>query len=309
VVAVGGGHGLSASLRAIRRYAGEVTAVVSVADDGGSSGRLRRELPELPAPGDVRKCLGALASETSSIGAILEHRFASGDLAGHAFGNLMLVALSRQLGSFPAAVDAMAERVGAVGRVLPASTEAVALEALVPAVAGEEVAREDGMTVVSGQVAVHNSRGIRRVQLRPAAPSSPAAVAAAIGAAEQVVIGPGSLFTSVLAAAIVPGVHGPLAAAAAPLVYVANLGPQPCETEGFTVADEVAALRTHGIDVDVVVVDPRRVALDGGMDLGGVEVEVAEVSAEGTGAHDPERLGAVLARRAEVRWVGPNHVR
>lgn len=260
MVAIGGGHGLSATLRAARRYAGSLVAVVSVADDGGSSGRLRAAHPDLPAPGDVRRCLGALADDRSILGAALEHRFAYGELAGHALGNLVLASLTDALGSFGAAVDEVARLVGSVGRVLPATVGPVALEGL-----RTRTDRSDGEALdrVLGQVAVQNSAGLARLSLQPPRPASPPEVAESIQAADQVVLGPGSLFTSVLAAAVVPDVRAALAAAAGRTVYVANLAPQAPETAGFTVSDEVEALRDHGVEVEVVVADPRRLAADG----------------------------------------------
>lgn len=292
MVAIGGGHGLSASLRALRRYAGTITAVVSVADDGGSTGRLRAARPDLPAPGDVRKCLGALADDREPFAAILEHRFDGGELDGHALGNLLLVALATELGSFDQAVHELAERVGAVGRVLPATAVPVALEAVIadaPEAAGRRVV---------GQVAVHNASGRRRLTLCPAAPPSDPAVVAAIEGADQVVLGPGSLFTSVLAAAIAPDVRGALARTTAPRVLVANLAPQVPETEGYGVADELAALHDHGIEVDVVLVDARRaVAADAAC-----EQVVAPLAEPGRAVHDPvllaEALAALVAARA-----------
>lgn len=282
VVAIGGGHGLSATLRGLRAYAGEITAIVSVADDGGSTGRLRAQMPDLPAPGDVRRCLGALASDEEPFAAILEHRYDDGHLAGHALGNLLLVSLAAELGSFGAAVDELADRVRAVGRVLPATVGPVELEG---------VAR--GQQVV-GQVAVQNASGLRHLALRPHDARSDPAVAASILAADQVVLGPGSLFTSVLAAAIVPAVREAVSATSAQRVYVANLAPQVPETEGLTVADEVAALERHGVAVDVVVVDPRRCSTDGVP----VPVEVRPVAAPDRAVHDPERLAAALAELA-----------
>jgi uncharacterized cofD-like protein len=291
VVALGGGHGLSASLRAVRRYAGAVTAIVSVADDGGSSGALRALMPDLPAPGDVRRCLGALSEDGSALGRVLEHRFADGELRGHALGNLLLVALSEELGSFAAAVDEVAARVGAVGRVLPATCGPVDLCAWrsAPGSAGSSP------TPVAGQVAVQNAGGIYEVCLEPAAPASPPEVGDALTEADQVVIGPGSLFTSVLAAAVVPAVHASLQATSAQRVYVANLAPQEPETSGFTVADEVAALARHGVPVDVVVADPAREPGD----LAALPVAVRVVTvpvASGSGrVHDPVRLAEALA--------------
>lgn len=291
VVAVGGGHGLSASLRAIRRYAGSVTAVVSVADDGGSSGVLRRALPDLPAPGDVRKCLGALAEDGAPFGRILEHRLEGGDLQGHALGNLLLVALAAELGSFAEAVDEVAARVGAVGRVLPATVDPVELQGWCRAPGDPAGA----VTQVHGQVAVQNSRGVISVGLDPAAPASSPEVAASILAADQVVLGPGSLFTSVLAAAVVPAVTDALHATGAQRVYVANLAPQVPETAGFTVADEVAALARHGLEVDAVLVDPIREV--GDLDLTGATfaVERCTVGDDRLRVHEPVRLAAALA--------------
>lgn len=291
VVALGGGHGLSASLRAARRYAGSVTAIVSVADDGGSSGALRALMPGLPAPGDVRRCLGALAEDGSALGRVLEHRFADGELRGHALGNLLLVALSEELGSFAAAVDEVADRVGAVGRVLPATCGPVDLRAWRDAPGPD---RSSG-AAVAGQVAVQNAGGVYEVCLEPAVPESPPEVGEALTAADQVVIGPGSLFTSVLAVAVVPAVHAALQATAAQRVYVANLAPQEPETSGFTVADEVAALARHGVPVDVVVADPARERGE----LDGVAATVRFVStpvSNGSGrVHDPVRLAEALA--------------
>ncbi|QXC61716.1 YvcK family protein [Aquihabitans sp. G128] len=295
VVALGGGHGLAASLRAARRYAGDITAVVSVADDGGSSGRLRAALPDLPAPGDVRRCLSALADDDSPLGQSLEHRFAEGDelLGGHAFGNLLLAALAQQVG-FTAAVEEVGRLVGAAGRVLPATTGPVALEGWL---AG---ARPDAARVV-GQVAVQNACGVSRLGLVPADAGSPDAVADAILAADQVLVGPGSLFTSVLAAAIVPAVREALAATSATRVYVANLRPQVPETEGFTLSDHVRALAEHHVAVDVVLC---RTGLGGGRGtaaaghgtaLDGVRVVEAEVADDRGLVHQPERLATALA--------------
>lgn len=289
VVAVGGGHGQAATLRAVRDYAGSVTAIVSVADDGGSSGMLRAQLPDLPAPGDVRRCLGALAADGSVYARILEHRFGEGDLAGHALGNLVLVALAYETGSFVAAIDEVAERVGAVGRVLPATSVPVELEGIGPAAgpAGEDVR-------VIGQVALARTSGLRRLALQPRCPPSPPDVAKVIAEADQVVLGPGSLFTSVLAAAVVPAVRSALASTRAQRVLVANLAPQLPETQGLTVADEVELLADHGIAVDVVVADPRR---DGGRAVDERWV-VRPVAAPDGPAHDPKLLGAVLAELA-----------
>lgn len=278
VVAIGGGHGLAASLRAVRGWAGEVTAVVSVADDGGSSGRLRAA-GDRPAPGDLRKCLVALAEDGSLLTRSLEHRFASGDIEGHAFGNLMIVALAETGGDLVAALDEVGRLVGAVGRVLPATTEPVELRA----------AARSGATV-EGQVAVGSCPDVLSVTIEPA--GAPACVEAveAIGHADQVVLGPGSLFTSVLAATAVEGVRTALAAAPGRLVYVCNLHPQPPETAGFGVGDHVAALSRHGIHPDVVLYDPATIGSAEGVD-NAVAAPVARVSGR---AHDPAKLGEAL---------------
>lgn len=290
VVAIGGGHGLAASLRAARGYAGSITAIVSVADDGGSSGRLREAMPHLPAPGDVRRCLSALADDGSALARTLEHRFDDADrgLSGHAFGNLLLAALTEELGSFSAAVDEVARLVGAVGRVLPATAGPVALEGRrhPSPVAGRSER-------VVGQVAVQNSGGVSILSLTPAGAASPGAVTGAILGADQVVLGPGSLFTSVLAAAIVPAVHEALMATSARRVYVANLAPQVPETEGFTLADHVDALVAHQVPIDVVLCDDGAI---GPLGRRSVCPVVARPVADDRGLlHHPGRLGAALA--------------
>ena len=286
VVALGGGHGLSASLAAVRRYAGSVTAIVSVADDGGSSGRLRAALG-IPAPGDLRRCLGALAEEGSTWAEALEHRFGAdaGELGGHALGNLVIGGLAEATGEFVAALDEVGRLVGAVGRVLPATTEAVVLKAEV-AVVGFDHPGE-----VEGQVAVERHGRISRVSLVPADPSAPAAAVEAITDADQVVLGPGSLYTSVLAAAVVPGIRRAIAESSGRVVYVCNLRPQLPETAGYTAADHVEALRAHGVEPDVVVLHR------GGLEPGDLDLEVVEIPvarADG-GAHDPRLLARALA--------------
>lgn len=278
VVAIGGGHGLAASLRAVRAYAGEITAVVSVADDGGSTGRLRAG-GDRPAPGDLRKCLVALADDRSLLARSMEHRFTSGDIEGHAFGNLLIVALAESGGDLVAALDEIGRLVGAAGRVLPATPAPVALRAAV----------SSGATV-QGQVAVSCCSDVRTVALEPAgAPACADAVEAIVGA-DQIVLGPGSLFTSVLAATAVDGIASALAEARGQLVYVCNLQPQLPETAGFTVADHVEALERHGIRPDVVLYDPATIG-------GAEEVDRAvgaRIALASGRAHDPKLLGREL---------------
>lgn len=283
VVAVGGGHGLAVTIRAVRGYAGRTTAVVATADDGGSTGRLRSAI-DMPAPGDLRRCIEAMAGDSGQpLTGALDYRFAGSDVEGHALGNLLLAGLHAVTGDFVAAVDALSGLVGvdpARGRVLPATVDPVVLCA--------EVA---GGSHVTGQVAITHTVGVRRVVVRPHDVGVPPAVVEALAAADQVVLGPGSLFTSVLAAAVVDGVRDALERSAGRRVYVCNVRAEAGETRGYDVAAHVAALRRHGIEPDVVL------AQRGALPLGDVGVEVVEadlVRPEGR-AHDPVRLGAALA--------------
>lgn len=277
-MAVGGGHGLATTLRAVRRYAGAVTAVVSVADDGGSSGRLRQAFG-IPAPGDIRRCLVALGDPSSAWAGYFEHRFDAGELEGHPLGNLVIAGLASATGDFIAALDEAGRLVGTRGRVLPASTVPLVLKA--DAAGG----------AVEGQVNVSSTGRISSVSLVP--PDAPACedAVAAIAEADQVVLGPGSLFTSVLAAAIVPGVLDALARTSANRVYVCNLRPQLPETDGFDVADHVRALAHHGVHPDVVLCHPGASRSD----EPGVPVVEHPVADDAGTAHDPARLGPALA--------------
>jgi uncharacterized cofD-like protein len=285
VVALGGGHGLATALRAIRRYAGSVTAVVSVADDGGSSGRLRRDLGVAP-PGDIRRCLVALAGDDSVWSSAFEHRFADGELEGHALGNLVLVGLTETLGNFPDALDEAGRLLRTVGRVLPATEEPVVLKA--------EVA--DATTVVEGQVAVANSRGIRGVALVPDDVAATPAAVEAILAADQVVYAPGSLYTSVLPVLCIAGIRDAVAQAHAVVVQVSNLRPQIPETEGMDAADLLAAVVAHGARVDRFLHDDGGgLAVDDDRIRGfGVEPVSAPVARDDGLAHHPERLARAL---------------
>ncbi|HEX3623549.1 MAG TPA: gluconeogenesis factor YvcK family protein, partial [Acidimicrobiales bacterium] len=223
VVALGGGHGLAATLAAARRYADDLCAIVSVADDGGSSGRLRAAFG-IPPPGDLRKCLVALADPDSLWTSAFEHRFDAGELQGHAFGNLVLAGLAASTGDFEQALAEAGRLLGAVGRVVPATTEPVVLKAVIRGEGG------DGGDSITGQVAVGSSEGIAGVSLVPADAQSPAAALDALARAVQVVIGPGSLFTSVLAVVVVGDVRDALASTPGRKVYVCNLRPQLPET-------------------------------------------------------------------------------
>ena len=277
VVAVGGGHGLAGTLRACLPWAGSLTAVVSVADDGGSSGRLRAATG-LPAPGDLRRCLTSLADGSSgTLAGALERRF-----AGHAAGNLLLAALTAELDDdLAAAVARVAALLGIPEHVtvLPASTAAVDLVATTA----------DG-TVVRGQVAVESTAGVQHVRLEPDAAAPPTAIDA-VAAADLIVLGPGSLYGSVLAAAVVPDLTKALDGCACRRVLVCNLRPRPPETAGYDVAAHVDALRRHGVDPHVVLVQPG--ALDAGR-VDGVEVVEVDVAGPDGTAHDPALLGPAL---------------
>jgi uncharacterized cofD-like protein len=301
VVALGGGHGLATALRGIRTYAGSVTAVVSVADDGGSSGRLRRDLGGLP-PGDLRRCLVALADDPTWAAAF-EHRFVGGELDGHALGNLVVVGLAETLGDFTAGLDTAAALLHARGRVLPATTEPVVLKAMVsrselPSRSEQKEdeefpSRSDGEEVV-GQVAVQNSRGIRRVELVPAdAPASPDAVAA-IANADQIVLAPGSLYTSLLPVLCVQGIRDAIAAAAGPVVQIANLRPQLPETATLDGTDHLRAVLEHGARVDTFLH-----ATDGALTVDEATVVELGVAPVGAAIARPDRLGHDSGRLAK----------
>ncbi len=278
VVALGGGHGLAATLRSVRTLTDSITAVVSVADDGGSSGRLRELMCILP-PGDLRKCLVALAEPDSLLASAFAHRFNEGELSGHSLGNLVLARLMEAAGDPIRGLDEAARLLGIRGRVLPATTELVVLKAEI----------EGGS--VSGQVAVMANDGIRRVSLVPGDAVAPGPVLDAIRSADLIVLGPGSLFTSVLAAIAVPGITDAIEASSGRTVYVCNLRPQVPETAGFDVGMHITALVAHGVDADVAVYDPR------GLALGTPSIPVVEASLSRPNglAHDPAKLANVLS--------------
>jgi uncharacterized cofD-like protein len=299
VVALGGGHGLATTLKAVRSYAGRITAVVSVADDGGSSGRLRR-MTGMPAPGDIRRCMVALADPESTWSRAFAHRFGAGDLDGHALGNLIIAGLAEVTGDFGQALDMAAALLGLTDRVLPATAVPVVLKA---DIAGAEVL---------GQVNVQSSDGaISWVSIVPPDAPTSAEVVEAVTGADQVVIGPGSLYTSVLATCVVPGIREALALRTAGRVYVCNLRPQEPETSGLAPVDLLRAVLDHHVPVDVIVVDRRSLhGADGsGSHPGlrptddlwelaraaGVEVRVADLARPDRAAHDIGRVAELLA--------------
>jgi uncharacterized cofD-like protein len=296
VVAVGGGHGLSRALSALRMLGLSPTAVVTVADDGGSSGRLRRDLGVI-ALGDLRMALLSLAGNDALAG-VLGHRFERGELEGHALGNLLLLALTERHGGdvVPALTDAAA-LLACAGRVLPATAASVQLKA---SVAGRQV---------DGQVRVATAPGrIERIWLEPEEARACAEAVAAIADAEVVLLGPGSLFTSVLAALVVPGLGRALVDTSARVVYLANVLTQPGETTGLSAAAHLQALLDHvpGLRIDAVVLHDGPVPEGAGEPLGSdvgqalaAEVHRADVAARDeqgrvVAAHDPARLAAAL---------------
>ncbi|MBE0430168.1 MAG: YvcK family protein [Thermoleophilia bacterium] len=234
IVALGGGTGLSTLLSGLKHHTSSLAAIVTMADDGGSSGRLRREIGLLP-PGDIRNCLVALADDESLMGQLFKYRFDEGQLAGHSFGNLFLAALAKVSGDFEEAVRLAARILDSRGTVLPASLDMVSLTAEM----------QDGR-IMSGQSCISSSlQSCRRIWLEPRQASPTSAVLEAIAGADLIVIGPGSLFTSVIPLFLVRGIPEAVAAAPCQKLFVMNVMTQPCETLGFSAADHLKALNAH----------------------------------------------------------------
>ncbi|WUI04332.1 uridine diphosphate-N-acetylglucosamine-binding protein YvcK [Spirillospora sp. NBC_00431] len=306
VVALGGGHGLYASLSALRRVTDRLTAVVTVADDGGSSGRLRRELGVLP-PGDLRMALAALCGDDEwgqTWRDVVQHRFRSeGDLQGHAVGNLLIVALWELLGQEGAVdgLDWVGRLLGAHGRVLPMA--AVPMD-IVAEVRGADPSRPDEITRVKGQVACARTPGsVLGVSLVPADPPACPEALAAVDDADWIVFGPGSWFTSVLPHLKVPALARALASARARRVVALNLAPQPGETDDFSPQTHLEVLRAHapGLSVDVVLADRGVVddpaALDKAVKEIGGRLVLADVAADdGSPRHEPARLAQAFVQ-------------
>ena len=308
ITSLGGGHGLFATLRAVRRIADEVTAVVTVADDGGSSGRLRRELGRIP-PGDLRMALAALSADDER-GRLwedgLQHRFGgTGALAGHAVGNLIIAGLTSVLDDEVRALDEIGSLLGICGRVLPMSPRPLDIEA---EVVGLE---DDGRVVrpVRGQVAVATTPGqVRRIRLIPDNPPATPDAVEAIMSADMVTLGPGSWFTSVLPHLQVPELVGALRDTSAQRVVVLNLSSEPGETAGFSSERHVHMLTQHAPDLtlDKILVDESTIGgasersyLERAAATLSAEVvyaDVREIDAEGgwTERHDPVKVAAAL---------------
>jgi uncharacterized cofD-like protein len=312
VVALGGGHGLSASLAALRLLDAEITAVVTVADDGGSSGRIRRELGVLP-PGDLRMALAALAqvdtadnaeTDSSPWSAVLQHRLGGiGALAGHPIGNLLLTGLM-ELHTDPVyALDELARLVGAHGRVLPMAVQPLDLIAEVAS-----VDRDDPVQLrrIRGQSAIASTAGrVTSITLVPPNPPACPEAVQAILHADLVILGPGSWFTSVIPHLLVPGLAAALTLTAARRVIILNLEPQAGETDGFSPEEHLRALREQcpRLKVDVVIADEGSVLDPRGLrrytDGAGARLVLAPVAATGEAArHDPVMLSAAVAEAA-----------
>ena len=312
VVAFGGGTGLPVLLGGLRDRVGDLTAVVTVADDGGSSGRLRQELGVAP-PGDVRNCLVALASR-KKLAEVFNYRFeeGGGELSEHSVGNIIIAALSDMAGGFCEGVEQAGRFLRIKGSVYPAATESLTL-----------VVRYADGTITRGESVVREvGKRVSKVEIEPAGAVAPPGVISAIERADVVVLSPGSLFTSLIPALLGGGVREALASFPGPILYAANAMTQPGETTGFTISDHLRALERHIGDVvtDVLVHTggvgeelSARYRAEGAsvveVDRGEIErlkvrLREAELLSERVDAgvrHDPERLAEEVCEAALVR--------
>lgn len=309
VVAVGGGNGLAALLRGMKSRTSNLTAVVTMADDGGSSGLLRRDIG-MPPPGDLRNCLVALADDESLMSKLFQYRFPSdGGLHGHSFGNLFMAALAQVTGDFEEAVQESTRVLKVRGRVLPSTLDDVVLHAQL----------EGGLRVSGESTITAAERLPRRVWLKPDTPRAYPAALAAIQQADLVVLGPGSLYTSVIPNLLIPEVRAAIQETRAFVVYVCNVMTEPGETDGYSAGDHLEALHRHGMggSIDAIVVndalvsgaliasyerqgsqpvwiDERRIRSSG------VKVVKAPLIAQnGVLRHEPERLAQALLQLAK----------
>jgi len=317
IVAVGGGTGLSTMLRGLKRYTRNLTAVVTVADDGGGSGMLRRDIG-MPPPGDIRHCMEALANTEPIMQQLLTYRFTDGVLSGQSFGNLILAALNGVTGSFEEAVRQMSHVLAITGQVIPVTSADVQLEAVF-----ENGARVVGESKIFACKKEQDCR-IRRVALIPERPKPLPAALEAISQADLILLGPGSLYTSVIPNLLVEGVAEAIAQADAPKIYVCNIMTQEGETEGYTAADHLEALLSHGApglldlclansapvqpellekyreeDAAPLVVDRERIAALG-LEL--VEAPVADQDGN-LARHDPDLLAQAILEIYRARAV------
>ena len=240
IAAIGGGHGLSNMLRGLKDYTENLSAIVTVADDGGGSGALRQDLG-MPPPGDIRNCLEALANTEPLMKQLIDYRFQEGTLAGQSFGNLFLAALNGISPSFDTAVRRMSEVLAITGRVLPVTTADVQLEAEF----------ENGASVIGESKIFHCKKKedcrITKVRLLPERPKALPEALSAIQEADMIVLGPGSLYTSIIPNLLVDGIVDAIRASSALKIYVCNVMTQEGETEGYTASDHIAALFKHSV--------------------------------------------------------------
>lgn len=297
VVALGGGHGLAASLAALRILSKQITGIVTVADNGGSSGRLRDELGILP-PGDLRMALAALCRDDSwgrTWADVLQQRFVSeGPLNGHSVGNLLIAAVWNRLGDHVAGLDLVGELLGAQGRVLPMAAVPLHITADVDDGNG-------GTRVVHGQAQAAVAAGVSRVALDPDDPPACPEAVGAIADADWVVIGPGSWFTSVIPNLLVPGIRRALAHTTARKLVVLNLSEQTGETQGLAPEDHLRVLAEHApeLRLDVVLADPRSVtdtaAVADAAARMGARLDLKEVALpDGSNRHDVSSLAGAF---------------
>ncbi len=318
VVAIGGGTGLSALLQGLKQYTRkshglapylDVTAVVTVTDDGGSSGRLRREFDVLP-PGDIRNCMVALSEDSALLSQLFQYRFAAGrGLKGHSFGNLFLMALTHVMGDFPDAVKASCEVLNIAGRIYPSTNMNVVLEATL----------EDGAKV-AGETNISRSRErIKTVRIKPRSAKPLPETLHAIAEADVITLGPGSLFTSVIPNLLVSGIPEAIQRSRAIKAYFVNLMWQPGETTSFTASDHIRAIHQHArckfLDYAITNIRPIKPALKkryARQEALPVENDINEIFKMGVKImagnlvsnvdrvrHDPSATAAVVAKLAE----------
>jgi uncharacterized cofD-like protein len=308
IVAIGGGTGLSTLLRGLKQHTSNITAIVTVTDDGGSSGRLKQEKGMIP-PGDIRNCLVALADAEKSMTDLFQHRFKkdSGSLSGHAMGNLLIAALVDQAaGDFEKAIEIASDVLNIRGRVVPSTLDTVSLRAILG----------DGSEICGETAIVEAGKGIRRIFLEPATVSPNPAIIEAIKDADLICIGPGSVYTSVIPNFLIPGVAQAVREASCPKVYVCNVMTQKGESDSFTASEHVTAVQVNVQSriFDYVMVNtgiPSEAALEKYRDSGQfyVEADYDRIRAMGfktiTGnfmnegdvvRHDPMRLAARLVK-------------
>ena len=317
ICAIGGGHGLSNMLRGLKAYTEDLSAIVTVADDGGGSGQLRQDLG-MPPPGDIRNCLEALANTEPLMSELMRYRFTEGSLAGQSFGNLFIAALNGISPSFDAAVRRMSEVLAITGKVLPVTTADVQLEAEF----------ENGSSVIGESKIFYCKKQedcrITHVRLLPEHPQALPEAVRAIREADMIVLGPGSLYTSIIPNLLVDGIVEAIRGSDALKVYVCNVMTQEGETEGYTAADHIKALFDHSApglfdlclvsDTPIPAEAAARYAAEGAepmtVDLDrcaalGVEVlreDIAYID-QGYVRHDPHRLAAALIQLHAQRSV------